>query len=142
MEAVGDLPGLWRALARSLGIKASTVPADNLYLRVPPEPLGGGGRRAIRQYVDYLSSLQVHNDRPVGTALSPAPVIDAGHPDGRAFATLRLVASGPDEVCLTIEPTPEPGPGSDLTDLLQAAVDEFAEELLWHATRAGLTPRG
>jgi hypothetical protein len=61
-------------------------------------------------------------------------------------ATLRLVASSPDEVCLTLEPTPSPfaaqGEGPDVGALGRAAVDEFAEELLWHATRAGFTPRG
>ncbi len=59
---------------------------------------------------------------------------------GRAMtaATLHLVAAGPDEVCLTLEP----GSGPAMADLAQAAVDEFAEELLWHATRAGITPRG
>jgi len=53
-------------------------------------------------------------------------------------ATLRLVAAGPDEVCMTLEPAS----GPEMADLAQAAVDEFAEELLWHATRAGITPRG
>jgi hypothetical protein len=62
-------------------------------------------------------------------------------------ATLRLVAAAPDVVCLTLEPTH----GSESTsveetasmaELGRAAVDELAEELLWHATRAGLTARG
>ena len=62
-------------------------------------------------------------------------------------ATLRLAAAAADAVELTLEPTVPPAPewGNDaqaLVDLGRAALDEFAEELLWHATRAGLTPRG
>jgi hypothetical protein len=59
-------------------------------------------------------------------------------------ATLQLVATGVDEVRLTLEPTFPAidvgiGPGRQLLDLARAALDELAEELLWHATRAGLT---
>jgi hypothetical protein len=92
MEAVGDLPGLWRALTRAFSIEPSAVPANDLNLGMPPEPFGGGGRRTIRQHIDHLSSLQVHNDCPVVAALSPAPVINAGHPDRSGFTPLRLMA--------------------------------------------------
>jgi hypothetical protein len=54
-------------------------------------------------------------------------------------AILRLAVSSADEVCLTLEPAEA---AIAPPDLVRAAVDEFAEELLWHATRAGLTPRG
>jgi len=62
-------------------------------------------------------------------------------------ATLQLVAMAADEVRLTLEPVlpaklPGRNPGSDLLDLARAALDELAEELLWHASRAGLTQRG
>jgi hypothetical protein len=55
-------------------------------------------------------------------------------------ASLTLEAIRPDEVRLTLEPTSLPV--AMTAELAQAAVDELAEELLWHATRAGLTPRG
>jgi hypothetical protein len=61
---------------------------------------------------------------------------------GRAVtaATLQLVATDVDEVCLTLEPNLTPASvwgiqAQELTDLAAAAVDELAEELLWHATR-------
>ena len=62
-------------------------------------------------------------------------------------STLQLMATGADEVCLTLEPvlpaTPAGrNPGCDLLDLARAALDELAEELLWHASRAGFTQRG
>ena len=61
---------------------------------------------------------------------------------GRAVtaATLQLVATDVDEVCLTLEPNLAPGPvwgvqARELAELATAAVDELAEELLWYATR-------
>jgi hypothetical protein len=67
---------------------------------------------------------------------------------GRAVtaATLHLEATGADEVRLTLEPVIPAARAGDfqnweLLDLARAAVDELAEELLWHATRAGLTNR-
>lgn len=64
-----------------------------------------------------------------------------------AAATLRIEATGPDEVHVTLESTLPPasgwGPqGRELIELARAALDELGEELLWHATRAGLTPSG
>ena len=61
-------------------------------------------------------------------------------------ARLQLVATA-DEVRLTLEPLLPTAPagshhGCDLLDLARAALDELAEELLWHATRAGLTQGG
>jgi hypothetical protein len=66
---------------------------------------------------------------------------------GRAVtaATLQLVATDVDEVQLTLEPNLAPVCGADaleLSDLARAAVDELAEELLWHASHAGLTSDG
>jgi hypothetical protein len=67
---------------------------------------------------------------------------------GRAVtaATLHLEATGADEVRLTLEPVIPAARARDfqkweLLDLAQAAVDELAEELLWHATRAGVAHR-
>ena len=62
-------------------------------------------------------------------------------------ARLQLVATAADEVRLTLEPLLPTAPagshhGCDLLDLARAALDELAEELLWHATRAGLTQGG
>ncbi len=64
-----------------------------------------------------------------------------------AAARLQLEALSADEVRLTLEPTLPPAAAwgddaGDLLDLARAALDELAEELLWHATRVGLTARG
>jgi hypothetical protein len=65
---------------------------------------------------------------------------------GMTTATVRLEPVAPDTVRMTLEPTISAGSptGDDelsMSDLGQATVDELAEELLWHATRAGLTFR-
>ncbi len=62
-------------------------------------------------------------------------------------ATVRLVADAPDEVSLTLEPAPDAAPRpheeqAAIAELGRAAVDELAEELLWHATRAVSRARG
>ncbi len=62
-------------------------------------------------------------------------------------ATVHLVAASRRRVEVVLEPSFTPTVASDdeaaaLFDLARAALDELAEELLWHATRAGLTPRG
>jgi hypothetical protein len=59
-------------------------------------------------------------------------------------ATLQVIPTADDEVRLTLQPTLAPAPawgrdGRLLDDLAHAVLDELAEELLWHATRAGLT---
>ena len=58
-------------------------------------------------------------------------------------ATIRIAATAVDELRLTLEPTLPPAAAwgesaEHLTELARAAVDELAEELLWHATRAGI----
>ncbi|MDQ1435531.1 MAG: hypothetical protein QOF59_2347 [Actinomycetota bacterium] len=60
-----------------------------------------------------------------------------------AAATLRVEATAVDSVVVTLEPTLPPAPAwgdtaEELTELARATLDELAEELLWHATRAGI----
>jgi hypothetical protein len=51
--------------------------------------------------------------------------------------TVRLEPNSDDEVAMRLDCR-----APEMAELARAALDEFAEELLWHATRAGLTPRG
>lgn len=68
-------------------------------------------------------------------------------PSGLAVAAASVYAEAAraDEVALTLEPTLPPagwGDGTEpFTALAGCALDELAEELLWHASRAGLTHR-
>ncbi|SEF14826.1 hypothetical protein SAMN05444161_9071 [Rhizobiales bacterium GAS191] len=81
VEAIGDLPRLWRTLARTLGVKPGAVTADNFDLWVPLEPLGGGSRRAIRKQVNHSPAFQVDDHRPVSHPFPPSPIVDASHAD-------------------------------------------------------------
>jgi hypothetical protein len=62
-----------------------------------------------------------------------------------AAASVRAEAVRADEVSLTLEPTLPPAGWGDeargFETLAHCALDELAEELLWHASRAGLTHR-
>jgi hypothetical protein len=62
-----------------------------------------------------------------------------------AAAVVYAEAASSDEIVLRLEPTlPPRGWGEQaepFTALAECALDELAEELLWHASRAGLTPR-
>src|ERR1700683_97438 len=87
MESIGDLPGLWRALTRGLGIEPGTGAADDVNVGVIFEPISRGRRRTIRQHVHNRTTLQIHDDCAVLVALPPCPVVDASHAhDGRGAA--------------------------------------------------------
>jgi hypothetical protein len=68
-------------------------------------------------------------------------------PNGLAVAAAVVYAEAvrPDEVVLTLEPTLPPRGWGDrsepFTALAESTLDELAEELLWHASSAGLTER-
>ena len=49
VEAIGDLHGGRSPLPASLGADAGTIPADDLHLWMPFEPLSEASRRSIRQ---------------------------------------------------------------------------------------------
>ncbi len=71
--------------------------------------------------------------------------------DGRGLAVasvmLSLTAVAPDAVHLRLQPTTALTPWwqeriGELLELAQAVINELAEELLWHATRAGVAASG
>jgi hypothetical protein len=68
-------------------------------------------------------------------------------PNGLAVAAATVYADAvlADEVVLRLEPTLPPrgwgSTGERFATLAGCALDELAEELLWHASRAGLTHR-
>jgi len=57
---------------------------------------------------------------------------------GLTNVRLRVAATSDDAVDLMLTST-DPGTRAGLDDLAHAVVDELAEELLWHAARAGVT---
>jgi hypothetical protein len=94
-----------------------------------------GERGSVEVDVNFTSS--------GSTWTTPARVWDPG---GLAVAgiALRLDGSAPDQVDLTLQLTAALTPWwqerlPQLLDLAHAALDEVAEELLWHASRAGIS---
>src|SRR5215203_5313588 len=75
MPPVGDLNGLRRSLAGSIGVGAGPIADDDLDRRMVLEPRGQGLGRAVGQQVDAAPALEITEDRAV--ALAFAPVIDA-----------------------------------------------------------------
>jgi len=71
--------------------------------------------------------------------------------DGRGLAVasvaLHITATAPDAVQVVLQPTSALTPWwqqriAELLELAQAVINELAEELLWHATRAGVAANG
>jgi hypothetical protein len=71
--------------------------------------------------------------------------------DGRGLAVasvaLHIAATAPDAVQVVLQPTSALTPWwqqriAELLELAQAVINELAEELLWHATRAGVAANG
>src|SRR4051812_2953704 len=92
MEAVSDLPRLRCSLTRALQLQAAAVAANDLDLAMLLEPARRRIRRAVREQVDDLPLLQVHDDRSVGPSLAPAPVVNSRHADGRRRAASGCIA--------------------------------------------------
>ena len=89
MKAIGDLPCLGRSLTRAVSIKAGAVSVDDVDFRMTGKPPGSHNDGSVRQHIENLPPLQVHQDRSVIHAFLPAPVIDANHAD-----LARFIAAG------------------------------------------------
>ncbi len=108
-------------------------------------PIDGAllGDVLLRLRRDYANSALrwTLGDRPVWTTTAR---LWAGTGLAVTAAIVHCVATAADEVHLTLEATLPPTAawgkdGRELSDLARATLDELAEELLWHATRVGLT---
>jgi hypothetical protein len=87
VEAVSDLLRLWRAFSRTLRIQTAAIAADDFDFGMLAKPLGRSSGRAVRQHIDNLPPLQIHDDGPVSAALAPTPVIEARNANCRRGAT-------------------------------------------------------
>ena len=79
VEPVSDLNSLRSTIPGTLGEETVPVAADDLHLRVLPQPPGRAGGGAIGQHIHNRPSLQIHHDGPVALALAPGPIIDPDH---------------------------------------------------------------
>src|SRR5690349_19467851 len=83
MPPIGDLDGLWRSLAGSVGIGAGTIAHDDLYAGMAPQPYRQGFRLAVGQEIDDAVTFQIAQDRAVVLAFAPRPVINTENTDIR-----------------------------------------------------------
>jgi len=70
VKAVGDLPRLWSALTRCVGVETITIRGDQLDAGSLGQPRRSADSRAIGQAVDHFSTLKVDRDRAEAKALS------------------------------------------------------------------------
>ena len=56
MEAISDLPRLWRALTGRVGIETIPIAVDNLEVRVLSEPICHFNGHAICQDIDHKAT--------------------------------------------------------------------------------------
>jgi hypothetical protein len=62
VEAVGDLPRLWSALTRCVGVETITITGDQLDAGSLGQPRRSADSRAIGQDVDHGPTLEVDRD--------------------------------------------------------------------------------
>lgn len=83
MKPVGDLSSPRGALPGGLSVETASVPAHDFDVGMLLEPMLRARRRSDRQNIGNRTPLQIDDDRAVGVATSPAPVIDSYDPQGR-----------------------------------------------------------
>ena len=76
VPAIGNLLGFRCTFRCCLGVGRRTVPADEFNARMILEPLRDGVSITIRQEIDDVAPLQVHDDRAVALPFAPRPVVD------------------------------------------------------------------
>ena len=81
MPPIGNLHSVGQALTYPVGIRASTVTGDDLDARAPAQPPADCRRFAVRQKIDGLVGLKVHQKRAVVVAPPPSPIVDPQNPE-------------------------------------------------------------
>ena len=80
MPSIGHLGGVRRALTDSVGICASTIAGDDLDTGTITQPPTDCRCFAVRQQIDDLVRLHVHQHRAVAVTPPPCPVVDPKNP--------------------------------------------------------------
>jgi hypothetical protein len=82
VPAVGDLPGLGRALVGTVGVGAAAVAAHDLGAGVLAEPVREGVGFPVRQQLHPAVVVQVDQHGAVDVATAQREVVDAEHGHG------------------------------------------------------------
>ena len=83
MPSIGHLNGVGRALTNSVGIRASTITGDDLDTGAITQPPTDCRCFTVRQQIDDLVRLQVHQYRAVAVTPPPGPVVNPKNPGSR-----------------------------------------------------------
>jgi hypothetical protein len=82
VPTIGHLNGVGSALGGPVGVKASTISADDLNPRMCLEPGRQSRSAALRQQIHEVVLLQIDQDRAIGLAFVFRPIIDPKHTRG------------------------------------------------------------
>jgi hypothetical protein len=96
VEAICHLDGVWCSLARTTGVLAGTVAADELWCLVLRQPGAHGCRGSVRQEVYNLAGDHIDHDCAVAATPAQGKVIDAQNP-GRGRRRHRECPNQPDQ---------------------------------------------
>lgn len=77
VKAINDLDGLGSARIGSRAHGSGAIAAEKLDGRILTKASGDGGRRAIGKEVKGLRRVKIDDDRTIGVAFPPSPIIDA-----------------------------------------------------------------
>jgi hypothetical protein len=115
VEAVCDLYGCWRALARAFGVRSAAVTADDLDAWVSVQPRRERRRLAVGQQLDGSAAFEINEDGAVALPLALGPVVDAEHRGCRALGPRRAPDARQESVCASRHAEPCGGARSGLT---------------------------
>ena len=79
-KPIGDLGGLWCAVARPVGIGFGPIARQDLHPRVGLKPLRQGCPLPVGQQGHRLPALQIDQDRAIGLAFPQGEIVDTEHP--------------------------------------------------------------
>lgn len=94
VPAISNLPSQRGTFARALGIAAGPIACDNLCAGVGLQPVGKGLALPIRQQVNDLVGLEIHQHGAVPLPLSPCPIVNA-QDTRRTLVDLPISANDP-----------------------------------------------
>jgi hypothetical protein len=79
VEAIDHLHRLGCPPANAVGVEVTAIATDRGDRRVPGEPGGDAGRRAVRQEIDHPMRQEIDEDGAIAMPPPPGPLVD---PDG------------------------------------------------------------
>ena len=94
MPSIGYLRRAWRTATSAFGERPGPIAADDLNVRMVPQPRRHGLGRAVRQHVHRTVRLHVHEHGAVRVAAAQRELVDANDPE----RTGRRNRQGPNQV--------------------------------------------